>query len=431
MGCTKFRFSDPILRYPDVDQRDKLESLREKLAQLEESTTAESSGDAPAVQKQINELLTIAPAVLVMKEREDRRPAYLLERGNYQNKREEVPPDTPGVLPSFSDDLPRDRLGFAKWLTSKGHPLLARVTVNRIWQRLFGMGLVKTAEDFGVQGEPPSHPKLLDWLSVEFAKSGWDVKHIVRLIVNSATYRQSSTANGNDGDRDPENRLLARGPMKRLSAYAIRDQALWASGLLYEKIGGPPAKPYQPPGFVGRGKQQDRRYDSGDYQYCLLQNKVKGRDLHRRSVYTFWKLSSPPPAMSVFDAPGREVCSVRISRTNTPLQALTLLNDTTFVECANHLAYRMITEGGEAPDDRLQFAFQHLLCRSPLPEEQELMLRAIEHHMNFYKVSPKKAEESLENGEAKYASVLDSVEHAAYGQIALMLLNLNETITLR
>ena len=255
---------------------------------------------------------------------------------------------------------PNNRLGFARWLVSPENPLTARVTVNRFWQMFFGTGLVKTAEDFGAQGEAPSHPELLDWLAVEFQQNGWDVKALLKTIVMSATYRQSSKITPQLLQRDPENRLLARGPRLRLPAEMIRDQALFVSGLLVEKLGGPSVRPYQPEGL---------------YKDMLFSNMTnyaqdKSEGLWRRSLYTFWKRTVMPPAMQVFDASSRESCTVRETRTNTPLQALNLMNDTTYVEAARLMAQRMLSEGGTKPEDRLALGLRLAAGRRPDDERK-------------------------------------------------------------
>ena len=266
----------------------------------------------------------------------------VLMRGAYDKPGEKVQPGVPAVLPPLPAGAPNNRLGFAQWLVDPANPLTARVTVNRFWQMYFGTGLVKTVEDFGSQGEWPSHPELLDWLATEFVRTGWDVKAMQKLIVTSATYRQSSKVTPELLQRDPENRLLARGPRFRLPAEMIRDQALAVAGLLVEKLGGPSVKPYQPAGLWKELAMQDMDYVQS-----------KGDDLYRRSLYTFWKRTVAPPDDDDFDAAERETCVVRETRTNTPLQALDLMNDVTFVEAARVLGQRMMKEGGATPDARL------------------------------------------------------------------------------
>jgi hypothetical protein len=322
----------------------------------------------------------------------------------------------------MAPDLPKNRLGFAKWLVDPAHPLTARVTVNRHWRHYFGTGIVKTLEDFGVQGELPSHPELLDWLATEVIRTGWDVKATQRLIVTSATYRQSSRIAPELRERDPENRLLARGPRFRLDAELVRDNALAIAGLLVPTIGGSSAKPYQPKGIwedvAYGGEFTAQRYvqDSGD-------------NLYRRSMYTFWKRQAPPPDMSVFDAPSREVCTARRTRTNTPLQALALLNDPQYVEAARALAQRIMTHAGAGPAERLAYGFKLATARRPNAQEASILLDVYIHQLEEYRAKPEDAVKLLSVGESARDTDLDSCELAAWSTVASMILNLDETIT--
>ena len=285
------------------------------------------------------------PTVMIMREMTKPRETFLLTRGAYDRPGERVFRSVPAVLPALAKDAPMDRLGFARWLVDGKHPLTARVTVNRFWNMLFGTGIVKTVEDFGSQGEWPVHPELLDWLATEFVRNGWDIKATLKTMVMSAAYQQSSRATPELMQRDPDNRLLARGPRMRLPAEMVRDQALSMAGLLVENQGGPSVKPYQPAGLW-------KELAGGvDYQ------RDRGAALYRRSLYTFWKRAVPPPGMMTFDSAGREACTVRESRTNTPLQALTLMNDETYLEAARKIAERMIGEGGATAADRIGFGF--------------------------------------------------------------------------
>jgi hypothetical protein len=301
------------------------------------------------------------------------------------------------------------------------------VAVNRYWQMVFGTGLVKTTEDFGSQGEPPSHPQLLDWLACEFmspselplgsgSRTPWDVKALQKLIVMSATYRQSSKVTPQLLQLDPENRLLARGPRLRLTAEMIRDQALAVSGLLVEKVGGPSVKPYQPAGLWEELSTNAYEQDHGE-------------SLYRRSLYTFWKRTAGPPAMLTFDASARETCTVRETRTNTPLQALTLLNDVTFVEAARKLAERMLAEGGDAPEQQLAYGFRLALARQPSPEELQVLLAGFESHLADFRADPAGAEKLLAVGEAPRNPQFDVCEVAARAAIAGLILNLDEAVT--
>jgi hypothetical protein len=296
------------------------------------------------------------------------------------------------------------------------------VAVNRFWYQYFGVGLVKTMEDWGLQGESPSHPELLDWLAAGFMTSGWDVKALQRLIVTSATYRQAARFTPEQIERDPENRLMARGPRMRLSAEAIRDSALALSGLLVNRLGGPSVMPYQPPGLwedvVVGADYPGTKYVQGH-----------GEDLYRRSMYTFWKRTAPPPALNTFDAPEREFCQVRRPQTNTPLQALALLNDPTFVEASRKFAERMMREGGSAPDDRLAFAFRLATARAPAPTQLKVLRETLDRRLAAFKASPQEAKKLLSIGESPIDSKLDATELAAYTTVASMLLNLDEVIT--
>jgi hypothetical protein len=319
-------------------------------------------------------------------------------------------------LPPLPKDAPNNRLGFARWLASADNPLTARVAVNRCWQMYFGTGLVKTVEDFGSQGEWPTHPELLDWLAAEFVRSGWDVKALQRLIVTSAAYRQSSRLTPALRERDPENRLLARGPRVRLSAETIRDQALFAGGLLVERIGGPSVKPYQPAGLWR---------ELADTEYT----PDRGQGLYRRSLYTFWKRTVSPPTMVTFDASPRETCVVRETRTNTPLQALTLLNEVTFVEASRVLAQRVMREGGPTPEGRVTLAFRLAAARRPRQVELKILLEDLETHMRHYQDNRAAALKLLKVGEASWDSQLDPCELAAYAAVANLILNLDEVVT--
>ena len=418
-GLHKQPWSPPVIRYLNVFQQSQLRLLESRLHGLSSGT------DASSLQKEIKRIRESAPAVMVMREREERRPAFVLTRGAYDRRAERVSPGTPSVLPETASDAPDNRLGFARWLTSPAHPLFARVAVNQYWQIFFGAGLVRTPEDFGVQGEPPTHPQMLDWLASEFIHSRWDIKALLRLILTSSTYQQSSLSTPAMIERDPENRLLARGPRFRLSGFTIRDQALAASGLLVETIGGPSVRPYQPAGMWAEVSGDQRL--GADVQTTFYKQDV-GPALYRRSLYTFWKRSVPPPTLSTFDAPNREACVVRRSATNTPLQALALMNDTTYLEVARHLALYMF-RAGESFAERVSEAMRRLLARPPTREEMTVMQSAMQHHQAFYLENPDLARELLSHGVSPRVEGIDPAEHAALSQIALMLLNLDETVT--
>jgi hypothetical protein len=354
---------------------------------------------------------------MVMVESAKPRDAFILKRGAYDNHGERVTPGLPAVLPPMPAGFPNNRLGLAKWLVDRSNPLPARVTVNRFWQMYFGTGLVKTVQDFGSQGEWPMHLELLDWLATEFMDSGWNVKALQKTIVMGATYRQSSRVTPELMQKDPENRLLARGPRFRLGPEMIRDQALAVSGLIVERVGGPSVKPYQPPGLWqelagGDGYKRD-----------------KGEGLYRRSLYTYWKRTVAPPFMVNFDSPNRETCTVRETRTNTPLQALDLMNDVTFIEAARKLAERMMTEGGNEPRQRIQFAYELVLSRPPKLEELQIVSDTLAGFESRYRQDRNSAKEFTGYGDSPVRKKLDLRELAAYSSIASLILNLDETVT--
>ena len=362
------------------------------------------------------------PTSMVMTEMAKPRETAILGRGDYQNRGEIVQPGTPAMLPPLPAGEPANRLTLAKWLVSGAHPLTARVAVNRFWQLYFGTGLVKTAEDFGSQGEAPSHPELLDWLATEFVRTGWDVKGMQKLIVMSAAYRQSSKVTPDLLERDPDNRLLARGPRFRLPAETVRDNALAVSGLLKERTGGPSVFPYQPAGLW-----EDTAF--GDVYSAQSYSPSHGDDLYRRSMYTFWKRTSGPPDLITFDAPDREKCTARRLLTNTPLQALVLLNDPTYVESARSLAQRMLLEGGTEAGKRIQYGFRLATARVPSAEELQILRDLEERAQADFSKKPTEAAKLLHVGESAYNKGLTPVELAAWTTVASAILNLDETIT--
>lgn len=355
------------------------------------------------------------PTSMVMQEREQKNPTFVLMRGEYDKPGEQVTAGIPVSLGTLPEKLPRNRLGLARWLVDPSNPLTARVIVNRYWQMYFGSGLVKTTEDFGSQGAWPTHPELLDWLATEFVRTGWDVKRLQKLIVTSATYRQSSHVTPALKQADPENQLLARASRVRLPAELIRDQALFVSGLLRSEIGGPSVKPYQPPGVWKEIASQV--YEPGT-----------GNDLYRRSMYTYWKRTVPPPAMATFDAPSRETCIVKRARTNTPLQALAMLNDVTYVESSRKLAERMLDQESQKPADRIRFAVSVVLARAPHEQELDILLKGFERYRERFQKQPEAAKQFLDVGESRPAKRYEPAEHAAYTVIASLILNLDETI---
>ncbi len=422
---------------PGVDEP--FRALATKLAVLEDEERA------------IKQRGTIAH---VTHERGEPAMAHILFRGEYDRRKDAVKADTPDVLPAWPADLPKNRLGFAKWLMGPEHPLTARVTVNRFWQEVFGTGLVRTAGDFGTSGELPSHPELLDWLAVRFARGSmdvrtygsvdekrptspsstrphlhtstllpappWDVKALFRLIVTSATYRQASITTPEKKRKDAQNRLLSRGPRYRMDAEMIRDYALASSGLLVPKLGGPSVKPYQPPGvweavaMIG-SNTRDYKPDTGE-------------NLYRRSMYTFWKRAAPPASMDIFNAPNRETCAVRRERTNTPLQALVTLNDPQYVEAARHLAQRALKEGGSTLETRANFLAGRLLARPLRPEELAVVRNNLADLESFYREHAKEAAMLIAVGESKADPSLQPEILATWTMLANQLMNLDEVL---
>jgi hypothetical protein len=372
--------------------------------------------------RRLDEAEQLAPSSLVMQDMPKLRDVFVLVRGAYDRKGEKVLPGVPAAIgPSLPADAPLNRLALARWIVDSQNPLTARVIVNRFWQHYFGTGIVKTAEDFGAQGEWPTHPELLDWLATELEQSGWNVKRIQRLIVTSATYRQSSHVSAALAQRDPENRLLARGPRFRMDAEMVRDTALAVSGMLVTKVGGKSVKPYQPPGLweaIGY---------SGSNTVHFVQDR--GDALYRRSLYTFWKRTSPPPSLTTFDAPSREECVVRRGRTNTPLQALVLMNDEQYVEASRHLAERMMREGGKTPADRIALGFQLATSRRPTADEVRIFETLYDAQSAAYKGNAQGAAKLLGVGESPHDVSLDPGELATWTIVANVLLNLDETVT--
>jgi hypothetical protein len=360
------------------------------------------------------------PETMIMQDMAQPRATHVLQRGQYNEPGEQVSAGVPAIFPAMQKPQ-SNRLGFAQWLVDPAHPLTARVAVNRYWQQLFGTGLVKTAEDFGIQGELPSHPRLLDWLALEFIRSGWDTKHMYRLILTSATYRQTANVGKAAYRDDPENRLLARGPRMRLDAEEIRDAFLASSGLLVRQLGGKSVYPYQPKGLwmeLNNRPGYSKAYPQGT-----------GNDLYRRSLYTFWKRTVPSPMLKTFDAPEREFCTTRRSRTNTPLQALALLNGPQFVEAARHLAQRMLIEGGKTLNERIAYGFRLVTARVPGQPELALMRSAYTENLQHYQSNQPAALKLMQVGDSPYNAGLNLSKLAAMTSVARLLLNLNESIT--
>ena len=372
-----------------------------------------------ALREEESRLVTGVPELMVMEELPQPRPAHLLARGAYDAPDEVVPRDTPASLPPFPSDAPRDRLGLARWVTDPAHPLTARVAVNRIWRMHFGRGLVASLEDFGSQGTLPTHPELLDWLADWFVRDGWDVKALHRLIVSSETFQQTSRPSAEAAARDPDNRLLARGPVRPLQAEWVRDGALAAGGLLARTLGGPSVRPYQPEGLWERsGTGKTYVQDTGDR-------------LYRRSLYTFWKRTLPPPSMTAFDAPTREVCVARREATMTPLQSLVLLNDPQFVEAARALAQTLLRRHPADAAPRHRDAFRALLGRDPDTREAQVLAQAFEEQRAAFAADPSGARELLGVGESPWDERLSPVDLAAMTVVAHLVMNHDEFTVVR
>ncbi|MCC7169233.1 MAG: PSD1 domain-containing protein [Planctomycetes bacterium] len=386
------------------------------------TTYREGVANIAALDRELEQARAMVPRTMVMKERAMPRDTFVLMRGLYDkpDENQRVARDVPRALGAWPADAPRDRLGLARWLTAPDHPLVARVFVNRVWDQIFGTGLVKTTEDFGLQGEYPSHPELLDWLAVDFVEHGYDVKRLVTQILSSRVYRQSARVRDELRERDPDNRWLAYFPRKRLSAEAIRDQALYVAGLLVETVGGPSVRPYQPEGLwqeVAMPASNTRAYERGD-----------GTELWRRSLYTYWKRAAPPPTLLALDAPTRESCTVKRTITNTPLQALALWNDEQFVEAARALAQRTLAE---ASDDAVRLESMFRRCTGSIPNARQsaALTAALADFRARYASAPQDAEALLTVGVAPRDPAADVAELAAWTMVASALLNLDATIT--
>lgn len=389
---------------------------------LQSPEWAQKKAAADAMDAELAQAKAALPTVMVMKEMAQPRETFVLTRGQYDQPADKVTPAVPAALPPLPEGAPNNRLGLAEWLVSEKNPLTARVTVNRFWQQFFGVGIVKTVEDFGTQGEHPVNQELLDWLAVDFREHGWDVKWLVKMMVTSSAYLQDSRLRPGDYERDPENRLLARGPRYRMDAEVIRDSALAVAGLLVEKIGGPSAKPYQPPGIW-----EESAY--GESFTAQRYEQDKGEGLYRRTMYTFWKRQVPPPGLLNFDAPNREVCTVRRPRTNTPLQALELMNNPQYVEAARFFAERMMKEGGASVEEKIAKGFELSLAREPKPEEVGVLSRVYADMHQKFSSNPESCGSLLKVGEKPPTEGVAPVELAAWTTVASALLNLDETIT--
>ena len=410
------RSAAPTIKVPPRVVQRQLDRIHRQLQILDRGSSAYAT-----LETQHRRLWEQVPVTMIMRD-DEARETFVLGRGQYDLPGAKVTPGVPKVLPPLAPGDPPNRLMLARWLVDTSHPLTARVAANRLWQLHFGSGLVPTPEDFGVQGEPPTHPLLLDWLASELIRLKWDVKAFQRMIVTSATYLESSKLTPALLQKDPDNRLLARGPRLRLPAEMIRDQALAVSGLLVESVGGPSVKPYQPAGIW------DEIAGGATGAYKKGYEQGTGDHLYRRSLYSFWRRTIHPPGMEVFDAPSREVCTARRERTNTPLQALTLMNDVTYVEAARSLAQRLIREGGSTDWERVGFGFRLVTSRQPQPAEIEVLTRGLRRHRSTYRNDPEAARRLAQVGRSPLDPEMDTVELAAHTALANGLLNLDETI---
>ncbi|MBB08916.1 MAG: hypothetical protein CMN03_11765 [Roseibacillus sp.] len=409
------RNAKPSLKVPTRPDQRRLEEIARHLEQSDDGTRKK-------LEEERKRLLDRTPETMIMEDSE-KRDTFILERGRYDQRGQKVDPRVPGSLPPLPPGTEKNRLALANWLIDSKHPLTARVIVNRLWQHHFGTGLVKSSEDFGVQGDFPSHPDLLDWLATELIRLNWNIKALQKVIVISSTYCQSSHPSPLARKVDPQNILLSHAPQLRLSGEVIRDQALFVSGLLVEKIGGPSVKPYQPANLWNEiAGPTTTAYEKG-YQ------QDKGEALYRRSLYTFWRRAIPPPGLQIFDGSNRETCITRRERTNTPLQALALMNDITFVEAARGLATRMITKGGNDQATRIRFAFRLATGRLPLEREIIILENSLRNHLKTYQADKEAALRLLKVGESAPPDQVSPIELAAYTALANTLLNLHETIT--
>jgi hypothetical protein len=410
-----------ILKTPTENRNPKQRTELEKYFRASiESPLREADFALASAKKAMDDLERSIPSVMIMKENTQPREAFVLSRGEYDKPTEKVSMATPTVLKPMRKDSPKNRLGLAQWIIDPENPLTARVWVNRLWEKFFGVGFCKTTENLGSQAEFPMHPELFDWLATEFISCNWDMKVMAKLVVMSGTYRQTSKVTPALIEKDPENRLLARGPRFRLTGEMVRDQALAIAGLLIPKVGGPSVKPYMPEGvWDDTSKYGDLRGYKAD----------AGEGLYRRSFYTIWKRTAAPPTMMLFDAPTREVCTVKRSRTNTPLQALSLLNEVTFVEAARALGERMIQEGGTTPEQRITWAFKRALARTPSAEELQLLVTGLRQREADFTAKPEAAKQFLSIGSKATPANLQPNEAAAYGVTASIILNLNEVVT--
>ena len=415
----------PLLKLADEMVLEKERLIEEQLTKLREQLKKTAEEDQEALKKQIEQIEKTKPdipTVPIMKElpSDQLRSTTILVRGSFIDKGAEVTTGVPQAFHPLSPDTPSNRLGIGQWLMDPANPLTARVTANRFWAQLFGSGIVETEEDFGTQGELPSHPQLLDWIASELIASKWNIKSLLRLIVTSATYRQTSRLSPALLTVDPRNRLFTRGPRFRLKAEMVRDQALALSGLLSRKMHGPSVFPPQPPGLWRAAFNGDRTWHTS-----------QGPDRYRRGLYTFWRRTVPYPSMATFDAPSREICNIRRIRTNTPLQAFVTLNDPVYVEAAQALARRIVRNGGETPEQHAHFALQLCLTRPPESEQIKILMELYESEKAFYETDAVAAQQMATEPLGPLPAGMKKEELAAWTVVSNVLLNLDEVLTKR
>lgn len=414
------RFQATLVKAADQRTESEITELYQYWLKRFDAPFGEKSNSLASLEKEEADIRARGTIAHVMNERSEPATAYVLFRGEYDQRREQVFPATPSAFPAFPEQAPKNRLGFAQWLLKPDHPLTARVTVNRFWQEVFGTGIVLSTGDLGVSGDLPSHQELLDWMSIEFRETGWDIKKLVKLMLMSATYRQSSIVTPDKLSKDPANRLLSRGPRYRMDAEMVRDNALAVSHLLVSKLGGPSVRPYQPEGvweaiaMLGSTTQRYTR-DSGD-------------SLYRRSLYTFVKRMAPPASLDIFNSPNREACTVRRERTNTPLQALVTMNDEQYVEAARRFAENILKTGGDSDDQRLQWAARHLLSREFREEELQILTESLAQLTAFYKDHAKEADQLIQTGESVPDASLDLTTLAAWTMLCNQIMNIDEVL---
>ena len=414
------RFQATLVKAADQRTEAEVNELYQFWLKKFDAAFEEKTASLAALEKEEADIRARGTIAHVMNERTEPATAYVLFRGEYDQRREQVFPATPSAFPSFPETAPKNRLGFAQWLLRPDHPLTTRVTVNRFWQEVFGTGIVRTTGDLGVSGELPSNQELLDWMAVEFRESGWDVKKLIKLMVMSAAYQQGTVVTPEKLEKDPANRLLSRGPRYRMDAEMVRDNALAVSGLLAAKIGGPSVRPYQPDGVweaIAMLGSTTQRY-----------TRDSGENLYRRSLYTFIKRMAPPASLDIFNSPNRETCLVRRERTNTPLQALVTMNDEQFVEAARRFAENILKTGGDSDDQRLQWAAKHLLSREFREDELQILKESLAKLTTFYKDHAKEADLLIQTGESLPDVSLDLTTLAAWTMLCNQMMNLDEVL---